>query len=343
MSPSKAGLYMLENDGLLGWATADLVRLDGLSQGLISRVLTVSPATRHAIFLVLAHRQHDRIAGGADDEASDIALANILRRDRAHAVIKYAIGPAGDGLLGALARLGAAPLSSPSSYVRLVALFRRAEDRHKGEALQHVGEITDRMLRVLDALDPRWVHRETLTRVETMVEAVMFNRAVAFAQSVCSRATDEAVAGAIARLQPTSTLVGLAQRFVRRADRFPIHPIQGDNEVRPFNAVTDFFGAARAYRNCLSDKIEVALVGRAAFAEFRGEAILEFRPLSDGFGWMLKDVHIARNMPVPSATKRAAEVKCAALGIPYVDEDAGMDRLQQYRRFVVPKHWEWAE
>jgi hypothetical protein len=334
---------MLENDGLLGWATADLVRLDALSPGLISRVLTVSPATRHAIFLVLAHRHHSGFAEGAKGEEGDITLATILRRERARTVIKYAVGSAGDGLLGALARLGAAPLSSPSSYVRLLALFGRVEDRHKGEALQHVGEITDRMLRVLDALDPRWVHRETLTRIETMVEAVMFNRAVAFAQSVCSRATDEAVVGAIARLQPTSTLVGLVQRFVRRADCFPKHPIQGDDEVRPFNAVGDFLGAARAYRNCLSDKIEVALVGRGAFAEFRREAILELRPLSDGFGWMLKDVHIARNLPVPWAIKQAAEAKCASLGIPYVDENAGMDRLRQYRRFVVPNNWEWAD
>jgi hypothetical protein len=334
---------MLESDGLLGWATADLVRLEALSPGVISRVLTVSPATRHAIFLVLARRHHDRLAGVQADEDSDTALANILRRERARVVIEHVFGAAEDGLLGALARLGAEPLSSPGSYARLHALFRRAEDRHKGEALQHVGQITGKMLRVIDALDARWVHRETLTRIETMAEAITFNRAVAFAQSVCSRATDEAVAGAIARLQPTSNLVGVVQRFVRRADNFPPHPVQGDGEVRPFNSVPDFLGASRTYRNCLSQKIEVALVGRAAFAEFRGEAILELRRLSDGFGWMLWEVHVARNMPVPSAIKQAAEAKCAALGIPHVDADAGMDRLRQYRRFVSPKHWEWAD
>ena len=333
---------MLESDGLLGWATADLVRLEALSQGLISRVLTVPPATRHAIFLVLAHRHHDRLAGLQADEDCDASLANVLRRERARVIIEHVFGAADDGLLGALARLGAEPLS-PGAYARLHALFRRVEDRHKGEALQHVGQITGQMLRVIDALDPRWVHRETLTRIETMAEAITFNRAVAFAQGVCSRATDEEVIGAIARLQPTSNLVGLVQRFVRRADRFPPHPIQGDGEVRPLNTVPDFLAASRAYRNCLSQKIEVALVGRAAFAEFRGEAIMELRPLSDGFGWMLAEVHVARNMPVPQAVKLAAEAKCAALGIPHVDADAGMDRLRQYRRFASPKHWEWAD
>ena len=331
---------MHESDGLLGWATADLVRLEAVSPGVISRVLTVPPAIRHAIFLVLARRHHDRLAGVQADEDNDTALADVLRRERARVVIEHVFGAAEDGLLGALARLGAEPLS-PGSYARLHSLFRRDEHRHKGEALRHVGQITGKMLRVIDALDARWVHRETLTRIETTVEAIVFNRAVAFAQSACSRATDEAVADAIAHLQPTSTLVGLVQRFVRRADCFPPHPIQGDSEVRPFNAVPDFLGAARAYRNCLAQKIEVALVGRAAFAEFRGEAILELRPLSNGFGWMLAEVHVARNMPVPSALKQAAEAKCTALGIPHVDADAGMDRLRQYRRFVSPKHWEW--
>lgn len=255
-----------------GWAIDDLVRLDGLAEGrgLLSRVLTGSPAIRHTTFLVLSRRHHDRLAGAVTDEESDTALANALRRERARAIIEHVFGTAEDGLLGALARLGGEPLSSPGSYARLHALFRRVEDRHKGKALQHVGQITGKMLRVIDALDARWVHPETLTRIETMAEAIMFNRAVAFAQAVCSRATDEAIAGDIARLQPTSTLVGLVQRFVRRADRFPPHPIQGDSEVRPFNSVPDFLAASRAFRNCLSQKIEVALVGRAAFAEFRG-------------------------------------------------------------------------
>ena len=181
-SPSKAARSMLESDGLLGWATADLVRLEALSPGLISRVLTVSPATRHAIFLVLARRHHDRLAGVQADDEVDAALANVLRRERARAIIEHAFGAAEDGLIGALARLGAEPLSSPGSYARLHSLFRRAEDRHKGEALQHVGQITGKMLRVIDALDARWVHRETLTRIETMAGAITFNRAVAFAQ-----------------------------------------------------------------------------------------------------------------------------------------------------------------
>jgi hypothetical protein len=277
------------------------------------------------------------------NEDCDAELANVLRRERARVVIEHVFGSVEDGLLGALGRLGTEPLPSPGSYAGLHALFRRAEDRKKGDALQHVGQITGMMLRVLDALDPRWVHRETLTRIETTADAIVFNHAVAFAQRVCSRATDEAVADAIARLQPTSTLIGLVQRFVRRADNFPAHPIQGDGEVRPFNLAADFLGAARAYRNCLSEKIEVALVGRAAFAEFRREAILELRPLADGFGWMLWEVHVARNMPVPSGIKQAAEAKCASLGIPRVDADAGIDRLRQYRRFIAPKHWEWAD
>jgi hypothetical protein len=54
---------------------------------------------------------------------------------------------------------------------------------------------------------------------------------------------------------------------------------------------------------------------RVAFAEFRGEAILEFRPISDDLGWVLWQVHVARNGEVSRALADAAEAKCSAVGI----------------------------
>lgn len=333
---------MLDESGLLGWATGDLVRLEVHSPGLISRVLTVSPMTRHAIFLVLAQRHHNRVCGDFGAMDDNAVLAPVLRRERARVIIEHAFGCVDQGLLGALARLDG-PLATPGAYARLHALFRRGELRRKAEALQHVGRINDKMLRVLDALDSRWVHCETLKRIETPAEAIGFSRAVAFAQSVCSRATNEAVVEAISRLQPTSTLAGLVQRFVRRADRFPAHPVEADSEIRPLDTVRLIVGAARAYRNCLVTKIEEVLVGRVAYAEFRNEAICELRPLANGYGWVVWDVHVPRNESVPPAIRHAAESKCVALGIPHIDGDAGVDRLRQYRRFIAPKHWEWAD
>jgi hypothetical protein len=181
-------------EGLLGWATDDLVKLDALSPGLIARILTASPMRRHAILLVLAERCGNRLPGVADDDA-ELVLATVLRRDRAREIIQHAFGAAPEGLLGALERLGGDPMPSPWAYGRLYALFSRPEQRRKAEALQRVsGQITERMLRVVDILDPRWVHAETMRRLESPAEARTFNEAVAFAQSVCSKATDEVVA-----------------------------------------------------------------------------------------------------------------------------------------------------
>lgn len=329
-----------------GWAIDDLVRLDGLveGRGLISRMLMASSMNRHAILMVLAHRHGDRIQRARDADEGDEGLAKVLRRERAREIVTYALGAPSDGLLGALRRLDGPPLSV-RAYVRLRALFMQPENRRKAEALQRVSQpVTEKMLRVLDALDPRWVHAETLARIETYADAIAFNRAVNFAMSV--GATEQAIADAIACLQPSSTLARLVERFVRRAsaDQFPRHPIENDDDdIRRLLTVRDFISEGRAQSNCLAKKIEDALVGRAAYAVFRGSVTLELRPLSGGFGWVLWQVHFPSNKPGPKAIMDAAAAKCSTLGIPHVDLDVGMDRLRQYRRFVAPKHWEWAD
>jgi hypothetical protein len=327
---------MAEGDGLLGWATDDLVFLDSLpdGRGLISRLLTVSPMRKQAIFLVLASRRLDRPGEGTRDEHQEASLAKVLRHGRAREIITHAFGYVADGLLGGLERLGDTPLSSPAHYVRHYLIFARPEHRAKAEALQHVGQITEKMLRVLDALDPRWVHAETLKRIECAADARDFNRAVAFAQAVFSRATDDVVAAAIARLQPTSTLIELVQRLVRRADRFPSQPVERTDDIRPLASTRDLIEAGRRYHNCLTTKLDEVLAGRVAFAEFRGDCIVEFRSLTGAAGWLLWEVHGHRNGPVPSALAAAATEECLNQGVPSVDESGGGADWRSYCRFV---------
>lgn len=75
---------------------------------------------------------------------------------------------------------------------------------------------------------------------------------------------------------------------MRRADLFPPHPITGDHEIRPLASARDFIEAGRRYRNCLVTLLDRALAGQVAFAEFRGEAVVELRPLALGKGWLLE-------------------------------------------------------
>lgn len=329
-------------DALLGWATDRLVQLDALAPGLLARVLTASPRSRQAILMVLATRLliADGESLGRADDGEDVNLAFVLREGRAREILTYALGDVPQGLLGALERLGGQPLGTISSYVKLHGIFATAKHRRKAEALRHVGQITERMLHVLDALDDRWIHAEALKRLPNVVAAKDFNQAVAFAQAVCSKATDEAVATAIARLAPTSPLSSVVSRFVRRADRFPSHPITEDDDIRPLNSARDFITAARRYRNCLAkEMLDQALAGQVAFAEFRRECIVEFRPLSLGRGWLLYDVHVDRNGLVDGQLSAAARLKCDAIGIPNIHGRHSGEAWLRYRRFVRSGCW----
>lgn len=330
------------HDNLLGWATDSLVQLDPLAPGLISRVLTASPRSRQAIFTVLASRlliaEHNDAFGRVDD-GDDANLAFILREGRPREILELVFGRVPDGWLGALERLGGQPMTNLNSYVKLHAIFANPRHRRRADALRHVGQVSEKMLLVLDALDERWVHAEALKRLPTVVAARDFNRAIAFAQSVSSRATDDAVATAIGLLAPTAPLAAIVRRFVRRADRFPPHPITGDDELRPLTSARDFIEAGRRYRNCLATLLDRALAGQVAFAEYRCEAIIELRPLTLGKGWLLEQVHVARNAIVSAELADAVQTKCAVLGIPHVDARDADEDWRRYRRFVRDGNW----
>ncbi|WP_157004584.1 hypothetical protein [Brevundimonas nasdae] len=214
-------------------------------------------------------------------------------------------------------------------------------DMRSADALSQSGRITVRKLEVLSALDARWRHKHTLTRIDTPGEATRFNAAIEFVQSVCSKADDEVVAAAIAAMGPSSTLPRLLDRLVRRADRLPQHPILvGDDELRPFTTMRDYLEASRRYRNCLANKLDQVAAGRLAIGEYRGEALLEFRPLTAGAGWMLWQIHGPRNFPAPLDVCEGAEAKCDHLGIPRVNEGAGGSRWRSFRSFSREMDWD---
>ena len=326
---------------ILGWATADLIRLDGLAPGLIRRVVSAPPMVREAVHLVLALRAKLETDPGplseVDDE--DRALAAILRAGRAGELLSHALGqPPPDGLLGALKRIDG-PMKSARSYFSFFSFFENPALRPKAEALRHVGKITERMVMVANVLDDRCICAETLKRIESVREAVEFNRAVAYAQSVNSRITDEVVGTAITRLPADIPLGRMVRRWVRRADRFPPQPVIESNSLRPLSTSRDLIEAGYRYRDCLGSRgLEQALIGSVAFLEFQhlGQgAILELRPLTAQKGWVLWEVHVFRNGLVLDNLQQAARAACSAAGIPHVSDgaDKGLD-WTAYRRLT---------
>lgn len=301
-----------------GWATESLVRLDDLAPGLLRRLLTSSPLTRQACFLVLA----ERVGHAASTEAAERALARSIRDGRAREVIRLGVGAVSDGLLGALLRVGPAPMSTPTSHLRLCRLFLSPAHSRAAEALRYAPRITEQTLEIIDALDPRWLHSETLKRLRTRADAEAFNDAVELAQRVCSAASDEAVHAAISNLQRGVPLTSVTMRFIRRADRFPSQPRVPHPDIRPLVSAHDLLEVSRRYENCVRHHLSNALDGKVAFAEFRDEAVLEFFPLSSG-GWLLNSVNVAQNALVPELLEAEARRACHSAEVPFVDHPLG--------------------
>ena len=329
----------MREGGLLGWATAALVRLDDEAPGLIARTLTAAPLRRQAIFAALAAREEKAGVIGASDDLLPPSFAEVVRHGRAKDILRHGFGDVPDGLPGLLTQIGERPLPRAKDYLALHD-FLTCDDVRGAEALRASGRITCRKLEVLLALDPRWRHAHTLDRIDSGAEAMMFNKAVAFIQSVNSKASDEVVAEAIARMGPASSLPRLLDRLLRRADRLPPHPVSdGDNELRPLASMRDLLEAGRKYRNCLAHRLADVAAGKVAIAEFRGECLVEFRPMTLRKGWLLREVHIERNRPVPLALFSEVDTKCDILGIPRIDEAGGGDGWKNYRRFTGELEW----
>ncbi len=329
----------MRDGGLLGWCTEALVKLDDAAPGVLARVLTAAPARRQAIFAALATQEEKVGPYSADDDLFPASFGEVIRHGRSSDILRRAFGSIPEAFPTMLTQIGERPLPCAKGYIALYSILTD-NDARAADALRGSGRITCRKLDVLNALDPRWRHANTLERIDSGGEALMFNKAIGFIQSLNSKATDEVVAGAIAAMRPTSTLARLLDRFLQRADQLPPHPLaSGDNELRPLLSMRDLLDAGRRYRNCLRHRLADVAVGRMALAEFRGECLVEFRPLTAGVGWLLRDVHIERNRPVPLSLLADVEAKCDEIGIPRINEAGGGDGRSSYRHFTKELEW----
>lgn len=325
--------------GLLGWCTAPLVKLDDTAPGVLARLLTAAPPRKQAVFAALAVLEEQGDACQPGDDLFPQSLAEVILNGRASDILRRAFGTVPVGLPGILAQVGERPLPRLKDYLLLHDLLAD-EDVRAADALRGSGRITCRKLDVLRALDPRWRHANLLDRIDTCAEAMTFNTAVDFVRSVNSKASDEAVADAIAAMRPSSTLARLLDRFMRRADRLPPHPVPvADNELRPLLTIRDLLDAGRRYRNCLQHRLSEVAAGKMAISEFRGECLVEFRPLTLSAGWVLREVHAERNRPVALALCEAVEAKCDEIGIPRFHDEIAGDAWKSYRRMTGELEW----
>ena len=314
------GPKLFQKDGLLGWATARLIHHDAQAPGVLRRLLASGPMHRQAVFLLLAsevvRERHFQIVGGEPDQEEAIKRAEVLRDGRAGEVVALATDRCPDGLLGALERLGLKPLHDPRLYGRLCEVYLRPDQRHVADALRHVGPITGNMLRIIDILPPELLCATTLKKLESSSEAAEFVEAIALAQAVNTRATNETIREVLRRLPEDNHLTTAVSRLIRRADVELEQPLAADNEVAPIRTVREMILTGRRLRNCLGtdSKIVSALQGRRAYALFRNTVVLEFAPLTDR-RWLYLECHAYGNAPVGEDVEQEARLKVIAAGV----------------------------
>ncbi len=71
-----------------------------------------------------------------------------------------------------------------------------------------------------------------------------------------------------------------------------------------------------------------------AIADFRAEALVEFRPLTMGAGWLLSATHRPRNGLVSLDFADAAAFAGERFGVPHTHNRAGNMGWRSYRRFA---------
>jgi hypothetical protein len=321
----------------LDWVNPSLLALEERAPGLIAKFVASNQVRRNAVLLALS--RSDPLGDYLMPLGDARALAVMLRDGAPKDILYFSLGVVPDGLVGALARLIGEPLASREALLVLQRIF--LEPGHKRAGLQWMGEITESGLMALEALEPAIVCRAVVEGCVSPHLAFNLNRAVAFLRTVSSGLTDEVLQARFASIKAPSGVPRLLRRLLHRADVFPPQPVEADDEIRPLVHGRDFVRAARKYRNCLRDKLGPALSGALAIAEFRGEALLEFRPLTMAPGWMLREVHVHGNDVVPREILEAAKAKCAALQIPFIDQphDRNWRMLQLMIREPAPFAW----
>src|SRR5687767_14139922 len=154
-----------------GWALSALIELDDARPGTLRLALSGSALRRQAFFITLSLLRNgvEEVAGRLRPLCADqtkttplAEVASVLATCRVRDIGRALYGDV-EGLVGALGRLGHAPLH-PLTYRRLVAILTRPEHRHRAKVLRQVPRITSSTLSVLMALKPPFVLPELVER-----------------------------------------------------------------------------------------------------------------------------------------------------------------------------------
>ena len=216
---------MVEN--IVEWARQPLADLDKLAPGLTEKFQT-GALTRHAIIAVLADRVwHGVVVDGKfqGDVHADEFLAWTLLVDSPEEILTDHFGEVPKGWLGALGALGNEQVTA-AGYYRLRILFTDPIHAAVAEALAGMENISENTLRIVQALDARWLNAQALQRLRSIEAMETFNFSADFVLGMCA-VSEGQVLEAIANLKSGETLDDMMVRFLHEADEAGLDLVVG--------------------------------------------------------------------------------------------------------------------
>jgi hypothetical protein len=263
---------------------------------------------RQAVFLALSFIHHarsgdirDRLKPLADPEGwranRDAEVGSILTKARVRDLTTALIGPV-EGLVGALNRLGDAPLP-PLKYRQLVDLLRRPDLRNRAKVARQIQTITPVTLTVLHLLDEAFLHPEIVQRFQSVRQIADFNSTARLIRRVVPEVKDQDLVSSLKAISEVRHgAASWAERWLNRAVFETAPLLQEDDELVALGSAEEMIDAAARFSNCLKSKIPLVAVGRAYYLEYKaGPAIIELVSLSDD-QWAVEHIYAPRNEDV---------------------------------------------
>ena len=284
------------------------------------------PRWRQAVYLLLALGLAEtpgafiRRVGASAAEANSAEqlqmMARLLPRLSPIQIISGCFqGPPPSGLMSVLRKLDHEPLT-PETYRLLV----RWHEDQPGEYLrchlmQKMVTLDQARIDAIEALDPVLMVPALLPFIHSKPEAERINEVLHVIRMLCSDADPETLRKSARELQGVTTIRSWVEGWLRRADRLPAPPFEGDDECRPLVTGPDLEIATRRFKNCLSNRyLAPILSGKIAVVEYvAGPALALMSRLSDGH-WLLVSIHAPANRPVSDELSERVVRKVRSFG-----------------------------
>lgn len=241
-------------------------------------------------------------------------VGQLLPAMRPVEIIEAGLERCPDGFRGALEKLGVETMRTPMAYMRLFDIFASSDPAMapRRRVIEQLGALDEERLEIIEKLDPIFLTPSVVAKVRTPEHADFSNSTLASIRTLCSTATDDAIADSLGS-GPRVTLAEWARNWFRRADRAVAVnvPWAGEPDFEPVS-LANVRRVAQDFRNCLAERKIGALVSgtwSAAIVAVGDQKALATLSLLNSGHWLLTGIHGHANLPVREEIRVAVRAR----------------------------------